>query len=576
MKKRGRALIVFAFMALGFALVAVRLVHLQVFEGSTLASRAERQQQRVVKLRPRRGTIYDRMGRELAVSLDVNSIYGVPSIVENPRTLARRLSRILHRDPRVLERKLSTKRHFIWLCRKVDPAVAEQVDALGTREVGMLLESRRFYPKKDLAGTAIGFTGIDNEGLEGVELSYNKVLRGASGWVLAAKDATGRTVFPGGHALQYRLSKPGKDIILTIDEVIQHIVEKELDKALAVTRAKYGTGIVMDPRTGELLALSVRSGADGRPEFNPNTPLRSKPAEWRNRSITDAFEPGSIFKPILAAAALEERIVKPEETFDCSDGKIKVGGRVIRDATEHGILSFTHVISDSSNVGTIQVGQRLGKEKFYHYITAFGFGRRTGVDLPGEIEGLVKDHRAWSDMSLGAISIGQAIGVTPLQMVTAFSALANGGTVMKPYVVSEIIDRNSKDVERFKPQPVRRVISKATSRTVNEILQQVVLTGTGTRARLLGYTAAGKTGTAQKIDPETAAYSPREYMSSFVGYAPAGDPRVVILVTLDSPRGAVLGGAVAAPVFKAVAEKSLAYLQVPPDDVGGRMLLVAR
>ncbi len=576
MDKRGRVLIVFVIMALGFGLVAARLVDLQIIKGDELAARAERQQQRVVKLKPKRGTIYDRMGRELAVSLDVDSVFGVPSQVSNPRRLARRLAQILNKNPHSLERKLSSDRHFVWLSRKVAPVVTRKIKSLGTREVGLLVESRRFYPQKNLAGTAIGFTGIDNEGLEGVELSYDTLLRGTSGWVLAEKDAVGRTVFPGGPAFQYRLSKQGKDIVLTIDSVIQHIVEKELDRALERSQARSGTCVVMDPRTGEVLALTVRSGVNGRPAFNPNTPLRSQPGEWRNRAITDSFEPGSIFKPILAAAALEEKLVSPQEQFDCSEGRILVGGRVIRDASPHGTLTFIDVISDSSNVGTIQVGLRLGKERFHEYIRDFGFGSKTGVDLPGEIDGQVKDYPLWSEMSLGAISIGQAIGVTSLQMVQAFSALANGGTLMKPVIVSEVIDRNKGRGKKFKPRPVRRVISKDTSKKLNTILQHVILTGTGMKAKPVGYTAAGKTGTAQKIDPKTAAYSPRDYMSSFIGYAPAENPRLVILVTLDSPRGAVLGGIVAAPVFKAVAEKSLAYLQVPPDDVGGTMLLVAK
>ncbi len=576
MEKRGRTLAVFLLMGLCFALVAARLVHLQVFQKTALAARAERQQERLVKLESKRGTIYDRMGRELAVSVDVDSVYAVPSGVDNPRVLAQRLSRILHEDQRSLERRLASDKHFVWLSRKIDPARAEKVKDLGSKKVGLLLEARRFYPKKALAGPILGFIGIDNEGLEGVELSYDEALRGVNGWVLAEKDAFGRTVFPGGPGFAYTLPRPGKDIALTIDEVIQHIAEKELDKALVQSRAKGGVCIVMNPQTGELLALSVRSTPAVRPAFNPNTPQQYKPGEWRNRALTDAFEPGSIFKPFLAAAALEEKVVHPLERFDCSSGKIQVADRVISDAKKHGVLTFTDVISESSNVGTIKVAQRLGKERFFKYITAFGFGRKTGVDMPGEISGLVKDYRLWSGVSIGSIAIGQEIGVTPIQMAAAFSALANGGMLMRPYIVSEIIDRDGTGGRKFAPQARGRTVSADTCRKLNKILQKVVESGTGQKARPGGYTAAGKTGTAQKIDTKTGVYSKREYVSSFVGFVPAGSPRLVIVVMIDTPEGVVWGGSVAAPVFKSVAEQSLAYLQVPPDDAGGRMLLVAR
>ncbi|HET6363976.1 MAG TPA: penicillin-binding protein 2, partial [Nitrospirota bacterium] len=454
---------------------------------------------------------------------------------------------------------------------------AEKVKALGSREIGSLLESKRFYPKKTLAGPLIGFTGMDNEGLEGLERAYDKVLHGVSGWMIAEKDAVGRTVFPGGSGFRFRQqTKPGNDIVLTIDEVIQHITERELDAALASSHAKGGVCIVMNPDNGEVLALSVRTAAHGRPAFNPNEPQRYKPADWRNRAVTDAFEPGSIFKPILASAALEERVVHPLERFDCSAGKIQVADRVIKDAHENGVLTFTDVIADSSNVGTIKVALRLGKERFSRYIAAFGFGQKTGVDIPGEISGQLKDYHLWSGVSIGSIAIGQEIGVTPMQMAAAYCALANGGMLVKPYIVSEIVDRDGGEGKRFGPQPVRRVISEETCAKVNKILQRVVESGTGQKAQPAGYTAAGKTGTAQKIDQKTGVYSKKDYLSSFVGFVPAVSPKLVILVMVDTPEGVVYGGSVAAPVFKAIAEQSLAYLQVAPDNEGGRMLLVTR
>ncbi len=563
-------------MVMGFALVALRLVYLQVYQRAALTVRAERQQERVVKLDPKRGTIYDRMGRELAVSLDVDSVYGVPSGIDNPRAVAQQLSRILREDRRGLEQRLAGNKQFVWLSRKVEPGRAEKIRELGNKEIGLRLEAKRFYPKKALAGPVLGFLGMDNQGLEGLELAYDKALRGVSGWVLAEKDAMGRTVFPGGSGFQYRLPKPGHDIILTIDEVIQHIAEKELDAALASSRAKGGVCLVMNPQTGEVLALTVRSALHGNQAFNPNEPQRSKPAEWRNRAVTDAFEPGSIFKPILAAAALEERVVHPLEPIDCSAGKIQLADRVIRDAHENGVLTFTDVIAESSNVGTITVALRLGKERFAKYISAFGFGKRTGVDIPGEISGQLKDYHLWSGVSIGSIAIGQEIGVTPIQVASAYCALANGGMLMKPYIVSEIVDAGGEG-KKFQAQTMGRAITGETCAKLNKILQRVVETGTGQKARPAGYTAAGKTGTAQKIDVRTGKYSQKDYVSSFVGFTPANSPKLVILVMVDTPEGAVhYGGSVAGPVFKAVAEQSLAYLQVAPDEVGSRMLLVER
>ena len=576
MEKKGRMLAVLLFVGLGFMAVAARLVYLQVIQRAELKLRAERQQEQTVEIEPKRGTIYDRMGRELAVSLDVDSVYGIPAETDNPRALAERLSRILRQNPHALEKRLAGDKQFIWLSRKVEPGKAEQVKALGMKEVGIRLETRRFYPKKTLAGPLLGFTGIDNKGLEGVERSYDKVLRGVNGWVLVEKDALGRKVFPGGPGFQYKLPKSGKDIVLTIDEVIQHIAEKELDAALASAKAKGGVCIVMNPQTAEIIALSVRTGLHTDRAFNPNEPQRSRPADWRNRAVTDVFEPGSIFKPFLASAALEERVVHPLERFDCSAGKIQVADKVISDAHKNGVLTFTDVIAESSNVGTIKVAMRLGKERFANYISAFGFGKKTGVDLPGEIPGLVKDYHLWSGVSIGAIAIGQEVGVTPLQMANAYCALANGGTLLKPYIVSEIVDRSGTEGKKFYPQQVGRAITEETCGKVNKIMQRVIEAGTGQRAKPAGYTAAGKTGTAQKIDHRTGRYSKQDYISSFVGFVPANAPRLVILVMIDTPEGVIWGGSVAAPVFKAVAEQSLAYLQVQPDDVGGNMLLVNR
>jgi cell division protein FtsI (penicillin-binding protein 3) len=576
MGRRNRILAVLVLTALGFVVIAGRLVFLQVIERKELSRRAERQQERMMKLESKRGTIYDRMGRELAVSLDVDSVYGVPSEVGDPRAVAGRLARVLSQNPRELQRKLTGERQFVWLSRKVEPAKAERARAVDPEAIGLTSEARRFYPKRTLAGSVLGFTNVDNKGIEGIELQYDSLLRGVDGWIIAEKDAKGRTVFPGGNGLQYRLPEAGRDLVLTIDEVIQHIADKELDRGVADAKARGGVCIVMHPQSGAILALSVRTAGRGRGAFNPNDPQQFRPDEWRNRAVTDAYEPGSIFKAITAAAALEEGVVRPQEQFDCSAGSIQVADRVIRDAHRNGVLTFTEVITESSNVGTIKVAQRLGKARLARYIEAFGFGRRTGVDLPGEISGISRDHRLWSGVSLATISIGQEIGVTPIQMAAAYGAIANGGALMRPHVVAEVRGRRSGEGTRTEHAATGRVASPETCAILRQILQKTVESGTGQKAKPSGYTAAGKTGTAQKIDQRTGKYSKDDYVSSFVGFTPAGAPRLVILVMLDSPVGVVWGGSVAAPVFRAVAEQGLAYLQVPPDDLGGRMLLVTR
>jgi cell division protein FtsI (penicillin-binding protein 3) len=575
-ERKGRMLLVLALMALGFAAVGARLVYLQVIARGDLTRRAERQHEQQVRLEAKRGTIYDRRGRELAVSVDVESVYGVPTEVEDPRQTAARLARVLSAKPELLQRKLASDRQFVWLARKTDPEKAAQARKVAPDAIGLRLEARRFYPKKTLAGAVLGFTNVDNKGIEGIELLYDDVLRGTDGWLTAEKDAQGRTVFPGGDGFQFQLPRAGKDVVLTLDEVIQHIAEKELDRGLAEAKARGGVCLVMSPQTGEVLALAARAAARGAAVFNPNSPQQHRPEEWRNRAVTDAFEPGSIFKAITAAAAIEERVVQPQERIDCSAGSIKVADRVIKDAHRSGVLTFADVIAESSNVGTIKVAQRLGKGRLARYIEAFGFGRKTGIDLPGEISGLFRDHRLWSGVSLATISIGQEIGVTPIQMAAAYGAIANGGTLVRPMIVSEVRDRDGGKSVRNAPAAAGRAVSPETCRTLQRILQRVVESGTGQKAKPAGYTAAGKTGTAQKIDQRTGLYSKDDYISSFVGFAPAREPKLVILVMVDSPTGVAWGGSVAAPVFRAVAEQGLAYLQVPPDDVGGRMLLVAK
>jgi cell division protein FtsI (penicillin-binding protein 3) len=399
---------------------------------------------------------------------------------------------------------------------------------------------------------------MDGEGLEGVERRYEPHSRGEKRVTILQRDALGRTVFPKGLAEQN--PSPGHSLVLTIDEVIQYITEKELEEAVARTRAKSGAMIVLDPRTGGLLALAIS------PRFDPNAVSALGPERWRNRALTDAYEPGSTMKAIVAAAALEEKVMRPETPVFGENGRLPVANTVIHDHEKLGWVSFSQVIQKSSNIGAAKTGMLLGDERLYRYLQAFGFGQRTDVDLPGEAAGLLKQTREWGRRSVASISMGQEIGVTPVQMVSAVAAIANGGVLMKPYVVSEIRDAKGHLVKQMLPQVRRRVISPETARAVTTILEGVVTDGTGGKAAIAGFRVAGKTGTAQKIDPHTGTYSTTQFVGSFVGYAPADNPRLAMIVVIDEPQGEAWGGTVAAPVFNRVGAQVLNYLGVSSDE----------
>lgn len=570
MVSRKRILIVFLFVSIGFFLISLRLFFIMVIQHNHLTKKAERQHQKTIQIEPQRGSIYDRKGRELAVSVDLESLYGVPSEMQDPDFIAAKLSTVLGMNHHSIEKMLEGSRSFIWLDRKLDPELVKKIKALSLdkREVGFITESKRFYPQRSLAGHLLGFAGMDNKGLEGIELAYEKEVRGEKGWLILERDALGRDIFTSNN--NYRPPVPGHNIFLTIDEVIQYITEKELDKGMEKWNAKGAVAIVMDPKTGEILAMGVR------PEFNPNIIEKYRSSDWRNRALTDQFEPGSTFKAFSAAAALEEGIIKQGDMFDCSRGQIEVGGKIIHDVHRHGVLSFSEVIQKSSNVGAIQIGMRLGKERFYRYIKGFGFGEKTGIDIPGEASGKVKEPKNWSGMSIGAVSIGQEIAVTPLQILRAYSAIANKGYLMKPYIVSEIKDHEGRVVKSFSPQVVRRAISEDTSKRLTDILRTVVEEGgTATKAAIEGNLVAGKTGTAQKVDPQTGTYSHEKYVSSFIGFLPADDPRIAIIVVVDEPKGAIYGGSVAAPIFKEIAQQTLTYLKIPMMEEG-RTIVVSK
>lgn len=540
-------------MIAGFVAVIARLAHLQLFNGEALAMKAEKQHQQVVNIEGERGAIFDRTMRELAVNLDMPSVYGDPSSIEDPGDVASKISEDVDISSKTLAKRLDNDRQFIWIKRRMTPEAAKNIEAMNLKGIGFIPETKRFYPKKELIGHILGFTDIDDHGIEGIERYYEKALHGKKGAILLERDARRRTV------LTNTLLAPlkGDSLKLTIDEVIQHIMEKELAAAIDEHHAVDGVGIVMNPYTGEILAMAVY------PRFNPNAPGQYSSAQWRNKAITDIYEPGSTFKLVTASGVLEEGLVSPNEIVHDGSGSMSYGGAVIHDPhPTNQPMTFKEVVAHSSNVGTAKISVMLGKERLYQYARRFGFGEKTGIDLPGEITGLIRNPSTWSGRSLMTIAIGQEVGVTPIQLITAMSAIANGGWLIRPHIVSGVIEGHG-DVRPVKPELVQRVISKNTSRKMTEILKEAVgPAGTGKLAVVNGFSTAGKTGTAQKIDPETGRYSRSRFVSSFVGFVPADSPEIAILVVVNEPKGVAWGGSVAAPVFKRVAEQTLQYLHI--------------
>jgi cell division protein FtsI (penicillin-binding protein 3) len=466
------------------------------------------------------------------------------------------LSRVLKVNPHELRKKLISKKSFVWVKRKVPPEQAEKIRKLKIEGIDLIRETKRFYPNRELAGHVLGFAGLDSRGLEGVELYYDDYLRGKPCHFMVEKDGVGRNLSSEKNGEEL---SDGCSLVLTLDKGIQYIVEKRLRESARRIRAKSRIVIVMGTQTGEILAIA------NQPEFNPNTFWSYRPSSFRNRAVTDAFEPGSTFKSFLLAGAIEEKVAKENELFFCENGSYEFQNKIIHDVKKHGWLSLREVIELSSNIGATKVGEKLGREKYYKYIRDFGFGERTGVDLPGERKGLIRPVNSWSEVAIGTASFGQGITVTGLQLISAFSAIANGGNLMKPYLVKELLDQRGQTTKTFHPQVVRRVISEQTARRVTSLLKGVVEEGgTGSRAKIAGYEVAGKTGTAQKVDPKTRKYSKDKFISSFIGFVPADSPRLTILVVIDEPEGQPYGGTVAAPLFKDIASEILLYLGLPP------------
>jgi len=534
-----------------------RLGYLQLYRHRDYLLRAQRQQQRIIEISPKRGAIYDRNMHALAMSIKVDSAFAIPNEIKDKALAAQLLSGVLGIPADLVESRLDSSQNFVWIERKLTPEKSEAITALNLKGVYTQAENKRFYPKADLASHVLGFVDVDEKGLGGIEYALDSQIRGKSEKIVMMADAHQKW-FDGAEARRDR----GANVVLTLDEKIQYIAERELAAAINKTHAMAGTVVVMNPNNGELLAVA------NWPTFDPNAASAGTPAEFRmNRAVSALYEPGSTFKLITLAAAFDQGITNPDEVFDCENGATYVAGHKIHDHKRFGMLTVADILAQSSDVGAIKIAERLGAPKFYDYIRAFGFGTPTGVDLPGESRGLLRPLTGWTPISIGAISMGQEVGVTPLQLISAVSAIANGGTLYKPHIVAEV-RRGDTVVPReglLATSEPRRVIQPETAATLRRLMEGVVLNGTGTRARLDGWTSAGKTGSAQKIDPNTGRYSPTQLIASFTGFAPINNPAVAILVSLDSPIGLHEGGMVAAPVFKRVAEQVLPYLEVSPD-----------
>ena len=562
--------------ALGLAAVVGRLVQLQIFQYGDYLARARRQQQRIVEVSPPRGVVYDRNLHELAMSISEDSCFAVPAEISDPSMVARLLSGILGTEPEEIETRLAGSKSFVWITRKLPAEKVERIQALNLRGIYFQKESQRFYPKGELAAHALGYVDIDGHGLGGVEYQYDGRLRGKPVQMLVMADARRRWYERHGPDAGQAAS-----LVLTLDLNIQYIAEKALDAAIERTHAKAGAVLVQDPNTGELLALA------NWPSFDPNAAGSAPPEARMDRAVSALYEPGSTFKIVTVAAALNEGITNPDEVVDCQMGSIVIANHLIHDHKPFGLLTVTKVVAESSDVGAIKLGLRLGPKKFYDYIRAFGFGSPTGVELPGESRGLLRRLENWSAISIGGVSMGQEVGVTPVQLVSAVSAIANGGVVHRSRIVRELPECAAGGTQCAPPSATRdtlapgesegsqssasaddsahRVVRPETAAMLRKMLEEVVLNGTGKLAQLDGYTVAGKTGTAQKIDPATGRYSTRDYIASFVGFAPVNSPAVTVLVVLDSPVGGHHGGEVAAPVFREVTQQTLSYLRVPPD-----------
>src|SRR5580700_1919177 len=532
-----------------------RLVYLQIFRYGSFVKQAEHQQQREIPLSAKRGVIYDRAGHELAMSVLVDSAFAVPSEVKDLPTAVSLITRITGEDHNVVLADCHSHKTFCWVARKADDETIQRIKSLRLQGIHFQKEPKRFYPARDLAAQVVGTVGMEDSGQSGIEHAFDDELRGRAGKMSISVDAR-RQWFSDVE----KQPEPGENLVLTVDKNIQYIAEKELEQAIHDTRAIAGTVIVENPHTGEILALA------NRPTFNPNLRKQITPGALTNRAVSYVYEPGSTFKLVTISAALEEKVTNPDEVFDCQMGAIVYNGMRIRDSKPHGLLPVWGVLAESSDVGSIKIALRLGDERFYKYIRAFGFGQQTGIELPGETRGLTKPVSRWSKVSIAAISMGQEIGISPIQLTSLISTFANDGVWIAPRIVAGTVPvTGTPQTVAFHPGASHRVISSYTAAEMRAMMQKVVLEGTGRKAILEGYSSAGKTGTAQKVDPATGAYSKTKYIGSFAGFAPVNNPQIVVAVILDSAVGLHQGGQVSAPVFKRITQQVLEYLHTPHD-----------
>ena len=546
-----RFCLIFLFFISCLFFFSTKLVLIQVFKSSYLEELARKQHNRFIRLEPRRGTIFDRNLRPLAINLPVYSLYAQPRLMkmQDKEEAVSKLSQILQMDQGFLRDRLSKEKYFVWLARKLSLKETSAIKALKIKGLDFFKESKRSYPNQALAAHIIGFAGMDNVGLEGIELKYDSYLKGEQGWTQILRDARQRDLLI---EKGFIPAKDGFDIVLTIDETIQYIAEQALERAYQQHNAKGGTIIVMNPKTGEILALA------NRPTFDLSRPPESNTESRRNRAITDMYEPGSVFKIVTAASALESGKVSEGDKFFCENGAYRVGNHILHDHHPNGTLTFSEIIEKSSNIGVTKIAQRIGASDVYKYARLFRFGSPTNIDLPGEVTGVLRPPSAWSKTSIGAIPIGQEVTVTAIQLAGAISAIANDGVYMQPFVIKCIKDQEGEMIKEFKPQVLSQAISKETAQRLKPILARVVEQGTGKLAKPKGRSAAGKTGTAQKVF--NGLYSQDRFYATFIGFAPVEDPELAMIIVFDEPYPNHFGGTVSAPVFREVAENALKYL----------------
>ncbi len=552
---RFRICLVGAFFLVGLGVILGRAFQLQILDSDKLTTMARVGYRGNIKLPPKRGTIYDREGHELAVSIEVGSIYAHPGQVQQKSETAERLSKILSIKKVEILEELKKERPFVWIARKVPSDKVNQIKALKLAGIGFTKESGRYYPGREIGAHLIGFSGEDNQGLEGLEKKYDRILKGREQTLVQMKDALGRPFFIS------RESSEGDqmhDLILTIDKDIQYKAQEALKSAVEKTKAKSGQAIVIDPETGEVLAMAVV------PLFNPNTFRKHRPFQWRNRTITDVYEPGSVIKVFLLAAALDQKIVNLHTKFFCEEGKYKVANHIIHDTKKNDFLSVSDIVTFSSNIGAVKIGQRVGYEKFIDYLKRFGFGKKTGIGLLGERKGFIRPAKTAKEIDKANIYFGQGMTASSMQLTMAMAAIANGGRLMRPYIIKSVKDQRGAVTSENRPKMIRQVISPEIARKVKGVLERVVDEGTGTEAAITGFRAAGKTGTSQKVDPKTKRYSQEHYVAFFVGFVPADKPKLVIMVAVDEPKGQPYGGLVAGPVFSEVGGWTLNHLRVNP------------